>query len=175
MPGFIKGPARVGPFKGAGQSRGFAGQVSIVVRNLVVTQSGLELWFQEVPQLRATQVGLEPWFKEDPQLKVTQIGLEVWISIAPAPVPIPPRAKLGPRGFLGIPPRRFRERADFTIIEPPPPEPNVPIVLPGNHMGPNGLLGIPIRRFKERSGSVSFILNPYVPTTSAPAFFWVIT
>lgn len=102
---------------------------------------------------RFTGSALEPWYQVSPDARFTGTVLEVWISNSPAPIPLPPKAKLGPRAFLGIPPRRFRERSK-PIFDFPVPEPLPPIILPGNHMGPNGLFGIAsFRRFRERSNS----------------------
>jgi len=163
MPGPIKGPFRAGPFKGAWNSKSPQRQFNFGWNaNLRVTQISLEAWAQASPNLRVTQAGLEPWFQATPSLQVTQIGLEVWISIKPASISILPRAELGPKGFLGIPPRKFRERTldSFVFATPPPIQ---TIVIPGNHLGPNGLLGIPVRKFRERSDTPYWNAPPFIP------------
>ena len=67
------------------------------------------LGVNETTQARFTQVGLEAWVVNTPAELVTQLGLEAWIIQDQPATPLSARARLGPRGFLGVPPRRFRE------------------------------------------------------------------
>lgn len=98
------------------------------------------------------------------------------IPIFPQPI-IVPRDKIGPRGLLGIPIRKFKERSATPFVAPTVPvvPPPPPIVIPSGKLGPRGLLGIPVRKFKERSGEVAIGVNPYVPPSFTPAFFWTVT
>ncbi len=94
-----------------------------------VYQAGLEPWAAYSAIAQVTQAGLEPWALYTPTVNIYQVGLEVWIPASPAPDPINRRAKLGPRGFLGIPPRRFRESRNFA--EQPAPGTEVDIYQVG--------------------------------------------
>jgi len=75
--------------------------------NTRATQVGYEPWATFNPDLRATQVNYDTWVTINPDLRATQVCLEVWVSSLPAEIY---KAKLGPRGFLGVVPRTFRER-----------------------------------------------------------------
>jgi hypothetical protein len=121
MPAIIKGPRRFGPFRGVKSvtgARSFAG--GNISTNLRVPQVLAEAWVQDTPVLRVPNAAIEPWVQDNPELRVLQVVLEVWGLTALATIVVQPRAELGPRGLLGIPPRRFRERSVPTVAMRPP-------------------------------------------------------
>ena len=123
----LKGPMRCGPFGSIGSPTGrSAFSSSNWSTQTIVAQVGLEVWVINDPPLIVDQVGLEVWVQNNPGLIVTQVGLEVWSATVRGEITLTPRAKLGPVGFLGIPPRTFRERSIPIPIFVPPAGGNVP-------------------------------------------------
>jgi hypothetical protein len=97
---------------------------------------------------------------------------KTWAFIGPpsiiGPV-IPVRNPIGPRGFLGVSIRKFKERSDTPYTAAVIPRPPFLTIVPSDHIGPKGFLGIPPRRFRERTQGVSVGATlTYLPITILP-------
>jgi len=102
-------------------------------------------------------------------LQIFQAGIEVWTR-GEGSISFSPQTPIGPKGFLGIPPRKFREQTEGIGFVIPPPVTELQIFQAGievwtrgegsisfspqTPIGPKGFLGIPPRKFREQTEGV---------------------